>query len=66
MSWTVKVQILFWKLEGGGGGNLVEAMRKCRELESRIMDLETDVQLSTIRGSTSPIKSIEPAQTKKD
>lgn len=60
-SWAVKVQIQIWKLNGGDGTKVKDTMKKCREIESRVMDLETDIQLSSMRGApTAPPPPFNP------
>ena len=46
-SWLIKLQIQVWKHGGsGGGGNRTELQQQIDSLKSRLMDLETDIQIA--------------------
>ena len=47
-SWTVKLQIQVWKNKNRGGRSKLESINtEIGALKSRLMDLETDLQIST-------------------
>ena len=47
-SWTVRLQIQVWKNKNGGGRSKLENINtEIGALKSRLMDLETDLQIST-------------------
>ena len=46
-SWLIKLQIQVWKHGGsGGGGNMTDIQQQIDSLKSRLMDLETDIQIA--------------------
>ena len=46
-SWLIKLQIQVWKHGGnGGGGNTTDIQQQIDSLKSRLMDLETDIQIA--------------------
>ena len=55
-TWTVKLQIQMWKSgKSANGSNYDEMQKEIDNLKSRMMDLETDVQLAeTSRRPPSP------------
>ena len=45
------MQVVFWK-RGSGEKRADEAIKLCRDVESRLMDLETNIKLSSINQGT--------------
>ena len=48
---VLKMQVVFWK-RGSGEKRANEAIKLCKDVESRLMDLETNIKLSSINQGT--------------